>query len=757
MITAKIEIVDDNVKFRRLMSYVTKIQPEITVLDVETDGLSEKTSKLYGIGLCFNEDYGFYIPWRNQDGSNVWQAKDEQFITNWLYLLCKDSKLIGHNLLFDVLILESNLKIDISPFIYSDTMLLKHTIDEDPPHNLKLTAVRYLGSWADKAQQAMIENIKANGGRTTKDHMDMFKCDTAILGEYCCWDVLLTLKLFTLFEERLHKEGLADFFYAQEVMPLYKEVTIPMKRNGFPVDVPYYQKLKEEITADITRLEAEIMEEIQPHIGRFAQGLLEEAAPVNNKGTFPKVLAEILNIPLPVTKEGKVTLAKKAIEAQKALNPEASEFFDWVVQGGPLPKNVDKKAISAAQKRIFFADHPESKHVFNLNSNDHLAYYLCDCLKYKPLERTPKTNKPKIDADFLDTLKTDDPTVQKLLDYKKLNKLHSTYIEGILERQINSIIYTSMLQSGTTSGRYSSRDPNLQNQPRIKDEDSGLSPLVLSYVNGIRKGFIAGKGNKIVNADYSSLEPVCFAHVSNEEKLRDIFRKGYDLYSQVAIDVNKLQLTYSADKKAPNFLKKFEPELRQLWKVPTLGIVYGMGESRLVEAIGCSFGEARTIIKDYLTTYPNLKKYMLQCDYEAKKNGFVKTEFGRVRHLKEVRNLYTIYGDSIMDYKWAAQKGLVNERRQYKNSLNNAKNFKIQGLGAHIVNRAMIAIARAFKVNNVEGYIGLQVHDEVTCIVKEEHATKAAQIVRDCMQNTTKISVPLIAEPLIADTWADAK
>ena len=245
--------------------------------------------------------------------------------------------------------------------------------------------------------------------------------------------------------------------------------------------------------------------------------------------------------------------------------------------------------------------------------------------------------------------------------------------------------------------------------------------------------------------------------MSNEEKIRDIFKTGKDLYSQVAIDVNKLDKEFSADKKAPNFLKKHRPELRQLWKVPTLGIVYGMGESRLVEAIGCSYNEARKIINGYLATYPNLKKYMLTCEWEAKKYGVVRTEFGRVRHLKHVQGWYLLYDDRILDYKWASERGLVKERLEFKNGLNNAKNFKIQGLAASIVNRAAIALTKAFKAASIDGWIINQVHDELVCMVKEEQVDLAKNVMKDCMENTVKISVPLQAEPVDAYTWDEAK
>lgn len=213
----------------------------------------------------------------------------------------------------------------------------------------------------------------------------------------------------------------------------------------------------------------------------------------------------------------------------------------------------------------------------------------------------------------------------------------------------------------------------------------------------------------------------------------------------------------SADKKAPNFLKKIQPEFRNKAKVFVLAVPYGAQASRISEAMGCSYNEANQIIKAYLSAYPNLKKYMEKCDYEAKKYGFVKTEFGRKRHLQSVRNWYLLHGNNLLDYKWANSRGLTKERREYKNSLNNSKNFPIQGAAASIVNRAMIATARAFKENGIDGYVRMQCHDEITCIVREDQAEQAAKLLQYAMENTTLISVPLSAVPLIADSWADAK
>jgi DNA polymerase-1 len=182
-----------------------------------------------------------------------------------------------------------------------------------------------------------------------------------------------------------------------------------------------------------------------------------------------------------------------------------------------------------------------------------------------------------------------------------------------------------------------------------------------------------------------------------------------------------------------------------------------MEEARLMQAIGCDRKTATSIIRGYLGTYPDLKNYMYSCDMSVKQNGFVKTVFGRVRHLPEAKILFDKYGNHLLDWRYAKARNLLDERRRFKNYLNNSKNFPIQGLAAHIVNRAMIQIMRRFKAEGIDGWIAAQVHDEITCIVREDQAELAKAIVRDCMQNTTTISIPLIAEPMIANNWAEAK
>ena len=138
------------------------------------------------------------------------------------------------------------------------------------------------------------------------------------------------------------------------------------------------------------------------------------------------------------------------------------------------------------------------------------------------------SQKPHIiDAATLEGLSGQHPFCDKIIEYKKLQKLSGTYIDGILNREYQGIVYASFLMFGTTSGRFSSGDPNLQNLPRVKDEESNLSPLVLKYTNAIKKGFVAREGYKIVNADYSQLEPCAFAAACGDEKLQAVFHNKW--------------------------------------------------------------------------------------------------------------------------------------------------------------------------------------------------------------------------------------
>jgi DNA polymerase I-like protein with 3'-5' exonuclease and polymerase domains len=740
-------IIDYPEAFAALKEHIAQQQFEYLVIDTETDNKIEKLANLVGFGFCINDTEAFYIPFRKKDKSQWWTGGKEHEIVGWLTDLCKSHKLIAHNGIYDILVLYYNWNVDLTEYLHADTILMKHLTNEERPFGLKEVAVQYLGPWADKAQQALYDNIKANGGRTTKENTDMWIADTQILGEYCCHDVLLTYKLFVLFEQKLKDEGLMDLFYKDEIMPLYKEVTIPMKKKGFPIDVPYFQQLNEDINNEIVLLEERIQTILKPEVEEFCSVFLEEEYPVKISGSFPKHAAQVVNFKLPTTPSGTVTLSKKALEKLPIteLNDEQYSFWQWLTAGALLNTDIIKRTRNYWYK----LDNADKPHIFNLKSNDHLKWLFFEKLGEEPLSQTDGGDN-KVDEDFLDSMKDKYSWVQLLLDYKKLMKLKSTYIEGVLERHIDGVIYSSFLQFGPPSGRYASRDPNLQNLPRVKEDDSGLSELVLKYVNSIKKGFIAPKGYVICNADYSQLEPRAFAEACGDYLLQKVFHDDEDLYGSIACRVFSLDC-------GANEVKKKYPEYRQQAKIIALAVVYGAEAGRISQLMNIGYEEAQQIINDYLDSYPGLKGYMKNCNREACMTGVVKTKFGRVRHLPEAKRYYEQYGTRLIDRRWAKQNGLDEPRWKFKSMLNLAKNFKIQGVAAHVVNRSAIAINKEFKRHNIDGQIVAQVHDELTCIVPEKDAERAKEIVKRCMETTVTLSVPLKADPLIAKSWDAAK
>jgi DNA polymerase I-like protein with 3'-5' exonuclease and polymerase domains len=753
-------LITDEKLFNSLVRYEKEVNTDLVSYDLETDSKVEKLAKIYGIGLCFSEMKAFYIPWKTKEGKDIWTIEQQANIIAWLKYVLIKRKLIGHNIIYDALVTEYQFGFSISDNIHADTILMKHTLDEEKPFGLKEIAPKILGPWATKAVEKLKENVLANGGRWNEDQKDMYLADTDILGEYCCWDVMLTLMLYLHFSEKLKVEELEDLFYKDEVMPLYREVTINMKRKGFKVDLDHFEELKKELRLEIDRIESEIFTDISGLVLSFEQEVLDKKYPVKDGGNFPKVFAEIYNIALPKTKEGKITLAKKDLKKQRSLtqDPNTLSFYDFLLEVIPAPAWVIEGRLEV-QRKMYFDHNPEKNQIFNLSSPDHIGYLIYKCLNIKPFKFT-ENGKPSTDKEVMDELieqySTREPWLAKLSDYRKLGKLLSTYVEGILDRQIDGIIYTSMLQFGTTSGRYASRDPNLQNQPRIKDEDSNLSALVLKYTNLIKRGFIAPKGYKVVNADYAQLEAVCFAHMSGDQTLRDVFKNKEDLYSKVGIAAFNV-VGASAVKKDPNYLKNIYPEIRQNAKELTLAIAYGAEAGQVSKITGKSYSESQEIVDNYLNSFPNLRKYMNKCNYLAKTTGIAKTELGRIRHLKEARSIYILFGEKILDSKWAKTNSHGDTRYKFRSLLNNAKNFPIQGLAAHIVNRAMIAVTREFKKLGLDAWVALQVHDEITCIAREDQAQLAADILQRCMEQTTKISIDLTAEPMIADNWAEAK
>jgi len=712
----------------------------ILAFDLETDSVDEVKANIYGIGLALHEDEAYYIPIRSKDGSYFFGESTEEAYTVLNQLLAQ-SKLLGHNIIYDVLVYKANTGVDLTPNVYADTILMKHTVDEEPPFGLKDLAIKEFGEGADLAQQELYENIKANGGSTTKANMEMYKADTEVLGKYCAHDVMLTHKLFNLYSRKLEKEKLLEFFYEDEVMPLYREVTIPMKMSGVTLDTELLSSMSRDAEVDLKKLEDEVMRELNTLIEEYELTYLNENFPIKPTGNFPKAYAKIIGL-------GEITsVSKKAIELLQVETELQHEFKAW------MKSEVSELTgpVEEAQRLLHF-NKTEKEYIFNLSSKAQLKWLFFDKLGLDPLNKT-ETGEPQVDDAFLESVAKDYTWVNKLRDINTINKMKGTYLDGMLERAINGKIYTSFLQFGTTSGRFASRNPNLQNAPAPQNTGS----IVDKYVNCVRDSIIAKPGYKLIGSDFSSLEPHIAAYVSGDPDLIDIFVTGKDFYSAIAIKQFKLN-HLSAFKDDPNYLGNVDKAIRNRTKTYSLAAFYGAGGYRIAEVLNCEVEEANKLLEGYLDAFPGIRKFIETSHYDACTKGYVKTMFGRVRHLYEAKGMFDAYGHQLLDAKWARSKGLSEERRRFKNLMNNAVNFQIQGTAGHVMNRAMMLTNRTFKENNIDARIVMTIHDEQIIEVREDQAEVAAEIIKWAMENAVTLDpIKLKATPIIGNSYGECK
>lgn len=729
---------------------------DFIAFDTETTGLHHKVHKIIGASFSGEVGKGFYLP------TKVWQ-KGELIETGFhddlkeILFMLKNKEIITWNGSFDVRMVRTNFGIDLAPNIIADAQLMQHTINEEGNFALKKCAQDHqqaIGLDVEKeANEEQIElkaNVKKNGGETKKTNFEMFKADLGVLGKYACADADLTLRLAFALRKILDQENQQEFFYDEEVMPLYKTVTIEMEYRGVKLDLELMEKTRKEMSADMDLLESEILSELesQTYFEKWFASKLEKEYKTSKAGKFGQEYCLVHGLNLPKSeKTGKFSMGKSNLEKL----PE-SDQKNWLLY--PEENPLSQEEIFNIKKRIWVR---ENGGTINIQSKTHLKELCFDFGGHKPLKFT-KTG-PAFDDDYIQHVSDKGcGWARKLGNYNKLMKMRSTYIDRFLDGQIDGYYYFGYKQWGTVSGRYGS---DAQQIPRPKEEGE-LPPEILKYNNLLRKFFVADEDWIFVDADYESLEPHVFSHVSTDEGLRDIFRKGHDFYSTIAIATEKLE-NVSADKKAENYLGKVDKPLRQKAKAYSLGIPYGMTPFALGKTLDIKTEEAEILVDGYLGGFLNLKKWMEETHKFVKKNGFVKTQTGRIRHLPKVKELAKIHGDKLLDFRYRkrcekifGKDETLNMYRDYKNGLNNAKNVQIQGLSASIVNRAAIACAKAFVEQGLDAYVCAQIHDQLIFHTSKNDVDKVLEIVKDCMENTTKLSVVLKAPPEVASNWYDS-
>lgn len=726
---------------------------EIIAFDTETDGVNVRKNKIIGYSFSTKVGDGYYFPLYFWDGEKLSPCPLLSHAKDLLQTI-KTKKTIMHNGAFDTKITFNNFDIDLLENLHSDTMLMRHTINEEGPFALKDIAVElqeFIGidssEVANQEQLELEQSVLANGGVWKKTEKDIYKGDMKIIAKYACADTDLTIRLFYYFETQLAEQNLLDFFYVDEVMPLYKYVTVMMEFEGVYLDMPKLIAYNDEILSEIKNTKQFVISKIMS--SSFSEALLEklcEDYPISNKGSYAQTLCEFANLNLPKGSNGKYSLTKKSIEAL-----EESVYKQFLLTGDVnLISIEDHKTIS---RMLLKKDEPD---LINISSKQQLSILAFDVMGLEPLSKTDK-GSPQFNEDFLETIKED--WAKELRVYNKLVKIQGSYYQRFLDQQENGIFYPTFKQFGTTSGRYGS---DMQQLSRPMEEGSD-DPRVIKYTNTLRKLFIPKPGYAFIDDDYESLEPRTFADDALDQPLIEIFEKGEDFYSKVAIQAENLK-GLSADKKHPDFLKNKFPQVRQNAKAYALGIRYGMKAFKLAYSLNIDPVEAEKIIEGYFKAFPNLKKKMDQYINEAKTKGTVTSKYGRVRHLPRAKAIYEKYGDDILDHsklvtlskKYYKPVAYLKElRKEFNNLLNNALNFPIQSAAASIVNRAMIAMTYKFREKGLDAWVSLQIHDQIVVTCHESCIDEVKAIVQDCMENTNKLAMKLVAKPEVAYNLAD--
>ena len=344
---------------------------------------------------------------------------------------------------------------------------------------------------------------------------------------------------------------------------------------------------------------------------------------------------------------------------------------------------------------------------FNINSPKQLGEVLFDKLNI------PANKKRSTDKDYLIKLQDKYPVIKKILEYKMLSKINSTYVVG-LEDYIteDGKIHTIYNQTLTRTGRLSSSEPNLQNIPTRYE-----------YGKLVRKAFIPAN-DLFLSSDYSQIELRVFAHFSKEENLVEAFKNKMDIHTKTAMDL------FGVSESEVN------SEMRRKAKAVNFGILYGISGFGLSENLDMNFTEAKEFIDKYLETFPGIKKYMKKVVNDARLNGYVKTIMNRKRTIDELNNKNYMIRQS-------------GERM--------AMNTPIQGTSADIIKKAMIDLYNEINKRNLKSKIILQIHDELIFDIVNNEKEEMEKIVKEIMVNCYKLDVPLEVEINCGKNWYDTK
>lgn len=353
---------------------------------------------------------------------------------------------------------------------------------------------------------------------------------------------------------------------------------------------------------------------------------------------------------------------------------------------------------------------------FNVNSPKQLGVILFEKLNLKSRKRNKTKTGYSTGADVLESMKDEHPVIPVILEYRRIQKLYSTYVKGFepLIDKKTGLVHTCFNQTLTSTGRLSSKEPNLQNIP-VRDKEG----------REIRKIFISSfEGGKIAGADYSQIELRLLAHFSGCKPLIETFNNGGDIHALTASQVFGVPL------------ESVTKEMRQSAKAVNFGIIYGISDYGLAEQLKISPKRAGEYIKKYFEMYPSVKEYMDKNVEFARENGYVQTLLGRKRYIREINS-------SNFNLRSFGERA--------------AMNMPLQGTAADIIKIAMIKVHKRFNEAGLKSKLILQVHDELIVDAAPDEVDEVLGILKTEMQSAVTLSVPLTVETECGDRWFDAK
>jgi len=419
---------------------------------------------------------------------------------------------------------------------------------------------------------------------------------------------------------------------------------------------------------------------------------------------------------------------KKILEKELEANSLSSLFYDIemplmkvlsiIERNGvrlDIPALAESSTILTAEMGVLEKEiHELAGGEFNVSSPMQVGEVLFDRLQLDAKAKKTKTGQYSTSEDILEKLQSKHPIIGKILDYRGLKKLLSTYIDSLpqLVNPKTGKVHTSFNQTVAATGRLSSTNPNLQNIP-IRDAQG----------KEIRKAFIPDDGCLFFSADYSQIELRIMAHLSGDKNMLEAFNSGHDIHTATAAKIYKIPI------------EEVTSDMRRKAKTANFGIIYGISVFGLSDRLSIPRAEAKELIEGYFATYPDVKKYMDNAIQKAKEMGYVETLLGRKRFLPDINSQNSIV------------RGFA-ER--------NAINAPIQGTAADIIKIAMVRIQKRLEQENLQAKMTMQVHDELNFTVPNSEIEVVKKVVVDEMENAIKLQVPLIADCGVGANWLEA-